>query len=208
MPKPLFIVIEGIDGSGKSTQIDLLEKAFHYHGHKAVITGEPTDGLIGSTIRQIMGGKLVTDPSVVAALYLADRLDHITHPDTGMLDVLKQGSHIIASRYYFSSYAFQGEYVPLKWLIDANNLCKEYLTADITFYINIEPSICYQRLISTRESLDIYENPKKLQRTHEEYLRAFEEAGEGENIVLLDGTLSPDNLHKEIWSHITRMIHS
>ncbi|HRG43719.1 MAG TPA: dTMP kinase, partial [Saprospiraceae bacterium] len=166
MSKPLFIVIEGIDGSGKSTQIELLYKAFNNHGQSAITTHEPTDGKIGLMIRDIMSGKVSADPAVIAALYLADRLDHITHPDTGMLAILEEGHNIIASRYYFSTYAFQGEYLPLSWLIQTNNLCKSYLKADITFYINIDPEICYQRLTKTRDSLDIYENRSKLKRTH------------------------------------------
>ena len=206
MSKPLFIVIEGIDGSGKSTQIDLLYKAFNNHGQTAITTHEPTDGKIGLMIRDIMSGKVSADPAVIAALYLADRLDHITHPDNGMLAILKEGHNIIASRYYFSTYAFQGEYLPLSWLIQTNNLCKSYLKADITFYINIDPEICYQRLTKTRDSLDIYENPTKLKRTHEEYLKAFEVAGDGEHIVFVDGTLSVEALHEEIWKHAHTMM--
>ncbi len=77
MSKSMFIVIEGIDGSGKSTQIDLLQKRFQAEGKKAMITHEPTDGPIGKLIRSILNGHEEVDASVMAALYLADRLDHI-----------------------------------------------------------------------------------------------------------------------------------
>jgi thymidylate kinase len=73
-PKPLFIVIEGIDGSGKSTQIELLYKAFNNHGQSAITTHEPTDGKIGLMIRDIMSGKVSADPAVIAALYLAGQV--------------------------------------------------------------------------------------------------------------------------------------
>ncbi|HQP76724.1 MAG TPA: dTMP kinase, partial [Saprospiraceae bacterium] len=141
MAKPVFIVIEGIDGSGKSTQIELLQHRMSEEGKQVAITGEPTDGFIGKIIRDIMRGKEETDPAVVAALYVADRMDHITHPDVGMLALLEKGYNIIASRYYFSSYAFQGEYVSLEWLIHANSICKSRLKADLTVYINIDPAI-------------------------------------------------------------------
>lgn len=202
MSKPLFIVIEGIDGSGKTTQIELLKQRFVAEGKNALITNEPTDGAIGLMIRDILSGEKEVDPSVMAALYLADRLDHIKNPDTGMLAMMEKGFNVISSRYYYSSYAFQGEYVSLHWLIAANSICKSYLKADITFYINIEPEVCIQRLQSTRERLDIYENLEKLRRTHDEYLNAFEITNEGEHIVLLDGKLSVSDMHDAIWKTV------
>ena len=202
MAKPVFIVIEGIDGSGKSTQIELLQHRMSEEGKQVAITGEPTDGFIGKIIRDIMRGKEETDPAVVAALYVADRMDHITHPDVGMLALLEKGYNIIASRYYFSSYAFQGEYVSLEWLIHANSICKSRLKADLTVYINIDPAICFVRIKSSRPSLDIYENLEKMKRTHREYMKAFEVAGMDENIVMVDGTLPIDLLHEAIWSKV------
>ena len=202
MAKPVFIVIEGIDGSGKSTQIELLQHRMSEEGKQVAITGEPTDGFIGKIIRDIMRGKEETDPAVVAALYVADRMDHITHPDVGMLALLEKGYNIIASRYYFSSYAFQGEYVSLEWLIHANSICKSRLKADLTVYINNDPAICFERIKSSRPSLDIYENLEKMKRTHREYMKAFEVAGMDENIVMVDGTLPIDLLHEAIWSKV------
>lgn len=202
MSKPIFIVIEGIDGSGKTTQIELLQQRMSEEGKQVAITSEPTDGFIGRIIRDIMRGAETTDPAVVAALYVADRMDHITHPEVGMLALMEKGYNIIASRYYFSSYAFQGEYVSLEWLIHANSICKSRLTADLTIYINIDPEICFERIKKSRASLDIYENLEKMKRTHHEYMKAFDIAGMGENIVLVDGTLPIRQLHEAIWTKV------
>ncbi|MBK6450450.1 MAG: dTMP kinase [Saprospiraceae bacterium] len=205
MSKSMFIVIEGIDGSGKSTQIDLLQKRFQAEGKKAMTTHEPTDGPIGKLIRSILSGDEEVDASVMAALYLADRLDHIKNPESGILAMMEKGFNVISSRYYYSSYAFQGEYVSLQWLISANSICKSFLKADITFYLNIDPVITLKRLTESREKLDIYENIEKQTNTHEDFMNAFETTNDGENIVILDGTLSIEDLHEEIWKKVKEM---
>ncbi len=205
MSRPIFIVIEGIDGSGKSTQMEMLHKRFTSDGKASVITHEPTNGVIGSLIRSVLNGEIEMDSSALAALYLADRLDHIKNSRDGMLTRLNDGYHVISSRYYYSSYAFQGEYVSLNWLIAANSLCKSFLKADITFYLNIDPEISLKRLKDSREKLDIFENKEKQIKTHNEFLNAFEITNEGENIVILDGSLTADEIHEEIWKNVIEM---
>lgn len=206
MSRPIFIVIEGIDGSGKSTQIQMLNDRFKAEGKAVVVTHEPTDGPVGKMIRSVLNRDIEMDPAALAALYLADRLDHITNKQYGMLAQLNEGYHVISSRYYYSSYAFQGEYVSLNWLIAANSLCKSFLKADITFYLNIDPEISLQRLKDSREKLDIFENKEKQIKTHEEFLNAFEITNEGENIIILDGSLSEKEIHEEIWRNVVEMI--
>ena len=206
MSRPIFIVIEGIDGSGKSTQIQMLNDKFKAEGKASVVTHEPTDGPVGKMIRSVLNREIEMDPAALAALYLADRLDHITNKQYGMLAQLNEGYHVISSRYYYSSYAFQGEFVSLNWLIAANSLCKSFLKADITFYLNIDPEISLQRLKDSREKLDIFENKEKQIKTHEEFLNAFEITNEGENIIILDGSLSEKEIHEEIWRNVMEMI--
>src|SRR5258706_10555535 len=85
MKKNYFIALEGIDGSGKSTQIKLLSGRLQQEGHKVYTTSEPTDSAIGSLIRSIFRGKLDADHKTIAALYLADRLDHLLNKTNGIL---------------------------------------------------------------------------------------------------------------------------
>ncbi|OFY66799.1 MAG: dTMP kinase [Bacteroidetes bacterium RIFCSPLOWO2_02_FULL_36_8] len=202
MKKPLFIVMEGLDGSGKTTQIELLKKKFHAHGMNVTDTHEPSDGPIGLLIRKFMRHELSTHPASIAALFAADRLDHIKNSDYGMLKKLQDGFHVICSRYYFSNYAFQGEYVPLDWLVNANTLGKSFLKPDFIFYVNVPPEICIQRLSKGRTGMDIYENLEKLQNTHLEFLRVFEKYGKDENIHLIDGKKSADEINEAIWKII------
>lgn len=197
--RPLFIVIEGIDGCGKSTQIELLKRRFQEEGAKALETHEPTDSPIGMIIRNIMKGRIQTDQATIGALFAADRLDHINNPVNGMEKRMDEGYNIIASRYYFSSYAFQSEFVPIDWLVNMNSLAKSYLKPDVIFYINLDPVICNQRISASRADIEMYENLDKLTKTHEAYLKCFKDYGQDENIHYLDGTRSIEELATDIW---------
>ncbi|MEO8109369.1 MAG: dTMP kinase [Ginsengibacter sp.] len=202
MKDPIFIVIEGVDGSGKSTQIELLKHKFMESGLKIMDTHEPSNGPIGMLIRNIMIGRIQTDQSTIASLFLADRLDHINNPINGMKKRLSEGYNIISSRYYFSSYAFQSEYVPIEWIVNCNSLCKEYLKPDIIFYLNVDPVTCSTRLAKNRIGAEIYENLEKIIKANNEFLNAFEKYGKDENIFIIDGNQSIDAIQKNMWDNI------
>ena len=96
--KGKFIAFEGIDGSGKSTQIQLLNDKLKAEGIYCYTTMEPTDSPIGSLIRQILTGRIKTDNKAIAALFAADRLDHILNDDNGILTKILNGTTVITSR--------------------------------------------------------------------------------------------------------------
>ena len=200
--RPLFIVIEGADGSGKTTQIEILKKRFKDLRLKIMDTHEPSDGPVGMLIRNIMKDRIQTDPSTVAALFIADRLDHINNPINGMKNRLKEGYNIICSRYYFSNFAFQSEYVPIDWLVNCNSLCKSYLKPDIIFYLSVDPVACSNRLTNGRVDIEIYETLEKIIKTHREFLTSFEKYGQDENIHIIDGNKSIEDTSHQIWSVI------
>jgi dTMP kinase len=200
--KALFIVIEGIDGSGKSTQMNLLNERFQNMARAVHTTHEPTDSETGRFIRNILRNETALGQESLAALFLADRLEHITNPECGILARIGQGETVISDRYYFSNLAFQSEYVPMDWLMSINSLCKEMLIADFTFYLNIDPAICYQRIIDRNESLEMYETPGKLERTHQAFLYAFEKYSIKENIHIINADRAKESIHEEIWAII------
>lgn len=202
--KPLYIVFEGIDGSGKSTQIDLLKRAFDDYGLKVNIESEPTNSPVGKMIQDVMTGKVILANESIAALFLADRLEHISNPVNGLNEKLKNGYNIVASRYYFSSYAFQSDAVPLKWLIESNELCKSLLKADFTFYLNIDPNLSYERVIKRGKQLELFETKEKLIRTHNQYLKAFDLYGYDENIFIINAENSIQKIHSDIMNVVFR----
>src|SRR5437870_3245745 len=111
MKKNIFIALEGIDGSGKSTQAKLLSDKMQKEGLKVYLTCEPTGSPIGSLIRNILKGKMEADHRVIAGLFVADRLEHLLHKTNGILKKLANDFTVITDRYYFSSYAYQGTHM-------------------------------------------------------------------------------------------------
>ncbi len=200
--KPLFIAIEGLDGSGKTTQIELLKNRFEKNGQKAIETHEPTGSPIGTLIRETLRGQRKFDPATLAALFAADRLDHIQNTENGMLKKLEDGYNVICSRYYFSNYAFQSEFVPIDWLVSLNKIAKSLLKPDIIFYIHLDPEKCCERIAQSRHNFELYETLEKLTKTHEAFLSHFEEYGKDENIQTVDGNLPEGEIAEQIWEAV------
>jgi dTMP kinase len=204
--KSLYIVFEGIDGSGKSTQINLLKQRLENRGLEVLVESEPTNNPVGEMIQDVMTGKITLSSESIAALFLADRLEHILNPINGLNQKLKNGYNIIASRYYFSSYAFQSDAVPLKWLIESNELCKSLLKADLTFYLNIDPDQSYERVIKRGKQLELFETREKLIKTHNQYLKALDLYGHDENIIIINAGNSIQKIRSDIWSNVSKKL--
>ena len=193
-----FIVLEGIDGCGKSTQVELLANQFKHEGHKVYTTFEPTDSPIGSLIRNIMKGRIDADHKTIAGLFLADRLDHLQNKTNGILKKLEEGFTVISDRYYFSSYAYHSVHMPLDWVIQANSLCAELLRPDLNIYIDIDPEASMNRMSSARDNQELYETHEMLKNVRENYFRAFEKLKDEENIFQTDGNRSVEEIADEV----------
>ena len=113
MAKGKFIVFEGIDGSGKSTQIKLLYKYLTSKGVPCYTTFEPTDSPFGSLIRQCLSGRIETDDKTIAGLFVADRLDHLYNAKCGLIEKINSGITVLCDRYYLSSYAYHGAFMDM-----------------------------------------------------------------------------------------------
>jgi len=205
MKNNLFIALEGIDGSGKSTQVKLLTDNLKNAGHKVYYTFEPTDSPVGSVIRNIFKSRIEADNRVIAGLFVADRLDHLLNKTDGILKKLEEGYTVITDRYYFSSYAYQGAHMSLDWVIEANSLSADLLRPDINIYIDISPEISMKRLNNGRSYMEIYENIENLRKVKETYLRAFNKLKSEENIYITDGNREPDVIAADIWNEVSKM---
>jgi dTMP kinase len=203
MKKNLFIAFEGIDGSGKSTQVKLLSYNLKNAGHKVHLTCEPTDSPIGKMIRDIFNHKMEADHRTIAGLFIADRLDHLLNKTNGILKMLEDGYTIITDRYYFSSYAYQGTHMPLEWVIEANSLSADLLRPDLNIYIDISPEAGMERLKSERSAIELYETVENLQNVRTKYNEAIEMLKLKENVFVIDGNRAPHVIAAEIWSEVS-----
>lgn len=203
--KSLFIALEGIDGSGKSTQIKLLEKKLGQFNIKSYPTFEPTDKPIGKMIRDIFSGKMEGDHRTIAALFAADRLEHILNHQDGILKMLQQNYTVISDRYYLSSYAYHGTHMDMDWVIHTNKFCAELCKPNIHIYIDIEPEVSMQRIQKGRTNIELYETLENLTKVRDKYFEAFERVGKHENIVIIDGNRPENLIAKDIWNAIEQL---
>lgn len=188
MAQPLFIVVEGADGSGKTTQAQLLAEHFKSLGKKVLLSREPSLGEIGQFIR-----KFISDPEcdlderTLALLFTADRSDHLNR-------IFKEDSDvdiIIFDRYYYSSVVYQYGMVDKEYLW---SLQKNFQTPDITFFFKIPPHIVVQRIEDRGQERDIFETTEKVYHFSERYLSVMQDSEQyGHNIV----TLSIDDMNIE-----------
>jgi dTMP kinase len=149
----VFVVVEGIDGSGSTTHTKLLGKALRQRGLKVVETCEPSPGPIGSMIRQVLQRRLfvadATGPrafawSTMALLFAADRMDHL---DSTVVPALREGAIVLSDRYDLSSLAYQSVTSPtgekvVPWIRELNAAA---LRPDLTVVIDVPVDVAEER---------------------------------------------------------------
>lgn len=202
-----FIVFEGIDGSGKSTQIQMVSKRIQDRKLKVCTTFEPTDRPIGALIRQMLSGKIQTDQRTLALLFAADRMDHLVNEENGIQRKIREGELVLCDRYYFSSYAYHAQYMDMEWVIHANSLNVNLLRPDLTVFIDVDPEKCFERIKNNRSSFEMYEKIDIMKNVRVNYLKAFERLKDLEKIVVIDGNDSVDHVADAIFHEIMRTIH-
>ncbi len=173
MSNSKFIVFEGLDGSGKGTQIKLLAKRLEAEEKKVFLTCEPTQYSTGGLIRDALGGLTVRTPAELAGLFLTDRIAHCANPVNGIKKMLESGAYVICDRYYYSSFAYQGMDTNLKWVMDANLNCPEIIKPGVCVFLDVPPNICDTRIKSGRASREIYESADKIKKVRSKYLDVF-----------------------------------
>ena len=199
---PFFIAFEGIDGSGKSTQVKLLSEKLKQEGFKIYTTFEPTDSPIGSVIKNIFRHRIEADHRTIAGLYVADRLDHLLNKTNGILKKMEEGYTVITDRYYFSSYAYQGTHMSLDWVIQANSLSAELLRPGLTIFIDVPPEVCMQRLSEGRDMIQLYESLENLHNVRAKYFEAFDKLKNDEKVFIIDGNRPFEAIFNDVWAKV------
>jgi dTMP kinase len=203
-----FLVFEGLDGSGKTTQMVRLQQRLTGMGIAADATCEPTDGPVGRLIRQILEGRIHMDPRTLAALFAADRTDHLVTPETGVTALMEKGRTVLCDRYYFSSYAYHAKDMDLAWVITLNAVNAQILKPDLTLFIDVAPQTCIERIRAGRKHLDLFEKIDILTRVRDNYFAAFERLKDQETVKVVDGNASEDAVEQAIWHQISHLFTS
>ena len=195
-----FIVFEGLDGTGKSTQIRLLAEALRARGQTVFTDTEPSALPTGVFLRRLLAGEFPTSPWATAALFLADRINQNTDPVSGLHKHLDAGETVILDRYYFSTFAYQGCETDLQWTMDIHYRCPELRRPDLVLYLTMAPEKCVERIRANRraEDLEIYETAERLEATDRQFKAVFAQLRDKENVVEIDADGTVEEVHERI----------
>ena len=201
-----LIAIEGLDGAGTTTQVRMLHARLS-RTHGVHVTYEPSEGPVGLLIRAALEHRVRVDDATLAALFAADRMDHLYHTTGrgGMAAHLARGEHVLTDRYHLSSLAYQGMALDWGWIWDMHARC---IRPDLTLFVDVPVMVCLERIAKGRgEHFDLFENQAALTRARESYLSSIERLRElGETIAVVDGDAAPDEVHARIWAHVEPLV--
>ena len=194
----LFLVFEGTDGAGTTTQTKLLKNILIKKGYRVLLTSEPSTEFIGTTIRQILNGRITSknseeiEPKTIALLFAADRLDHSQNV---IIPALKKGYIVISDRYKLSSFVYQGKFTEDESWVELIN--KYALEPDMTFFIDINGEKAFERISRNRPSLDIFEKKEFVIDVANRYREVFKKY-RNTKLFTVDGSLNVNNINKLI----------
>jgi len=185
--KGVFICIEGLDASGKTTHAHRLVRNLRRKGFDAVYTTEPSRGEIGRFIRTYILQRKRRVPSVVEALLFAvDRVDHV---EKEIKPALENGKIVVSDRYVYSSLAYQGAAgLDLKWIEEINRLT---LPPDLAIYIDVPPEAVVKRIRRKKSVMERLETQRKVRKVYIKFVK-------NGKLVSVDGNRRKDEVAKDI----------
>ena len=196
-----FVVFEGLDGTGTTSQIRLLREAFASCGRQDAVhfTCEPTGGSIGKLIRETLSGVAGFDAKTIAYLFGADRCEHI-YGKEGILAQLQAGKAVFSDRYLFSSLAYQ----TAAGAADLAKLQNEgFPLPEFLFFFDLPVDISMDRVMGRSNTLEIYEEKTFQYKVQDEYKKIIDEYRLKEpkmNIVIINAVEQIEEIHEKLWS--------
>ena len=202
---PRFIVIEGLDGSGGTTQVARLCAWLAENGARDVVsTREPSDGPVGRFIRTALAD---TQPATRLAdnvfpyLFAADRRDHL---DRVVLEGLGRGACVVSDRYYHSSLAYQSLSAGLHAVAELNH---GFRAPDLTVVLDLSPEVCLQRILARGGTRDRFEELARLRQVRDAYDAVVVLCRtRGEAVVRVDASGDRDTVFEQSRAHVAPLV--
>jgi len=198
-----FVAFEGLDGSGTSTQIGILEDFLKNRFSLPLTyrTFEPTNGSIGKLIRSALRKEITFTPKTIAMLFAADRNEHIYGPD-GIEEHCNRGELVISDRYLPSSLVYQGITCGEDFPALIN---QDFPGPELLLFFDIDPDTAIKR-IAGREHIEIYEYLEFQILVRERYKTLLPRlSGQGVRVETIDASLPPEEVAKEVWEAVKKM---
>ena len=192
-----FIVFEGLDGAGSTTQAGMLydwlnksPKEFTLGRPSAFLTKEPTNNIIGGLIRGQLTNSWKTGPECLQLLFSADRAFHL---EKDIAPLLEKGVTVLSDRYFLSTVAYGAiDIQDIEWLIKLND---RFFLPDLTFLIKASPKICLDRIRAGRFHIELFEKEEALVRVWQNYEML---ANRFENIYTIDGERPVNDVFEDV----------
>ena len=212
MNEGVFIVLEGLDGSGTTTQTARLKDWFTGEGAvygKCSATYEPTPGPVGGIARLALSRRINLDPRTMALLFAADRTDHVYKEDDGRQEpgihyLIRQGVNVISDRYLLSSLAYQSLDLSIEWLYEINS---RVIVPDIVIFLDVDPEESARRMKQGRFHQELYEAIETQRQVRAQYEKAISFLKEkGQRISRVDANLSEAGVLQQILTEISPIL--
>ncbi len=200
----LFVAIEGLDGSGGTTQARLLAAWLESRDLEVVLTREPSDGLVGRFIRKALEpasdhGRL--GEGVLPYLFAADRRDHV---DTVIVPALQRGAAVVSDRYYHSSLAYQA---PVMGFAAVAALNDSFPAPDLTVLLDLPVEKCLERVRARGGAPERFEALDRLREIEDAYESVVVHCrSRGENIVRVDASPAVEAVHAEVIDSVRSLL--
>jgi len=209
MHKAPFVVIEGIDGAGTTTQTRRLAEALHTRNLAALTTHEPTDGPIGMLLRQMLKGRIVSVSGAgapgwqeMALLFAADRIEHAR----GEIEpTCSAGGWVLCDRYDYSSVAYQsasaGSVAVIPWLRELNRHAPR---PDLTLVIDVSPEVARARRLARGSAKEIFDDDP-FQAHLATFYRDIDSHFPDDRLVHVDGDRDADQVFAALWQVVVAL---
>jgi len=195
-----FIVFEGLDGAGTTTQSRLLNEKMNLHKRSSVLTCEPTETFIGKTVRHVLQNKEIVAEGTLAKLFAADRHNHLYHPRDGIITLLNTGKMVICDRYLFSSLAYQS----IDWNFSSVwELNCAFPLPEHLIFLDVPPEEGQRRILRRDTPQEIYEKKDLQDEIRANYFHVFSLFENTDmKLHIFDGTLPVKELEDLVWKKI------
>ncbi|MCL2210527.1 MAG: dTMP kinase [Treponema sp.] len=199
---PNFVVFEGGDGSGTTTQLKMLcDRLKNIENFPFFSTFEPTEGQIGKIIRSTLKKETFLQPNTLALLFAADRNEHLDAKD-GIMERAKRGEFVVSDRYALSSLVYQGIECGDELPLFINSL---FPAPEVTIFLDIDPKIAMDRM-KNRSSLEIYEYHEFQEKVRHKYISLIRiYRRNGARVETIDASLSAQEVSDQVWSIVSSL---
>ncbi len=199
-----IVALEGLDGCGTTTQAARLTERLARENFSAIETCEPSTGPIGLVIRRVLG----RDPELqhsnaasLALLFAADRLEHYSRL---VEPALRQGQIVVSDRSIWSSLAYQGLDLDPEWVATINRTA---VLPDVAVLVDVPAHLCMERIAARSDQRERFERLETLKKLQARYDDLFNEELADATMLRVDGTGSPEQVHKAIWQALVNGNH-